>query len=339
MEILLIFNYNTQYDSDLIKFLKKELQSLTRYYLTRSWEGGPHIKVVLDNETDIYQIEKISKSLQIWMTNIPINPMAEEEIITKYKKHASVLSKLEDKEEVSTMEKHGTVRVVDDPFFYHNREITHLFHEIRFDLQDLLSELYFYLIDNKIPIQAAYPILFHYVSETYKVDGMNKGYFSFISHVHGFFELAEKQQLSYNEESFEQYYQNNKTYIDTFAKEHAAFVHKWSEKWKDIFQVIQVKVDDVTDQSYIERIRREFTSIQSNFNNDFHHRFTKYADDERFVYDQSATVYRFLINLLYMSLPFLRISALKKQQFIYMAYRYTEETYQINWREQIGITD
>lgn len=55
-------------------------------------------------------------------------------------------------------------------------------------LQPILEETYLYLYENEIKPEVMYPALFHAVSECYKVDGANKGYFSFISHVQGFLE-------------------------------------------------------------------------------------------------------------------------------------------------------
>src|SRR5690625_99766 len=337
MNTLNIFNYNTNQDAYLISELTNRLLKDERYYLTRSWEGGPHIKVVFDKELDQSKIETIKGFLKPMLAKIAIDQAEEEKLKIKYKKHASVLSKLEDKQSVSTMEKHGAVNIVDDSFFYHNREITEFFHDIRLDMQPLLTDLYLHLRDNFIPIQGAFPALFHYVSEAYKVDDMNKGYFSYISHVHGFFELATKQKLSYSEETFEKYYQSNKTYIKEFEKEYSTFIERWLTKWEELFHLIKRSLPSIIDQTYVERIKEEFNSIESNFDNDFHNRFANYAKEHDFVNNDSATAYRFLINVLYISLPFLKISALKKQQFIYMAYRYTEDKYSINWREQIGV--
>lgn len=337
MNTLIIFNYNTKQDAYLINELTNRLLINDRYYLTRSWESGPHIKVVFDRELDQLKVDTMKKALNPVLTKIAVNQAEEQKIKKKYQKHASVLSELEDKQSASTMQNHGTIRAVEDSFFYHNREITNLFHDIRFELQALLNDLYFHLRDTHIPIQGAFPALFHYVSEAYKVDGMNKGYFSYISHVHGFFELAAKQHLSYSEQTFEAYYQNNKEYIKSYEKEHNQFINTWLLKWEGIFNVIKEKIPYIIDQSYINRMKEEFSSIESHFNNEFHGRFARYAEDNDFVNNDSATAYRFLINVLYLSLPFLKISALKKQQFIYMAYRYTEEKYSINWREQIGV--
>ncbi|UZM98606.1 hypothetical protein OL548_29385 [Lysinibacillus sp. MHQ-1] len=43
-----------------------------------------------------------------------------------------------------------------------------------------------------------------------------------------------------------------------------------------------------------------------------------------FMEKPEATAYRFTVNLLYLLLPYFNISALKKQKYIYMAYRVVE---------------
>ncbi len=337
MKDLLIFNYNSKQDALLVRDLKWILRTVDCYYLSRSWEGGPNIRVTFGRNTDPTKIQEIHELTKLTMKNILIDESEEKQVAEKYKKNASVLAKLEDKGQVSVMEKHGATKVIDNQFFFHNREITDLFNEIRFDLQELVMELYLYLEDNPIAAKEVFPVLFHYVSETYKVNDVNKGYFSFISHVHGFFELSVNQKLSYNESQFEENYQSQKPFLIKFEKEHTWFIQKWFNKWRELFLLLEKIVDGVIDAEYIETMKKTFASLQTNYSNDFHHHFSKYALKEGFVYDDSATAYRFLINLLYMSLPFLRVSALKKQQYIYMAYRYTEDTYNVNWREEIGV--
>ncbi|QAS52240.1 hypothetical protein [Halobacillus litoralis] len=336
MKGLLIFNYNAEEDARLVHKLTTILACVDRYFLSRSWEGGPHLKITFDEDTKASVIRRAKDDINQVMNEILINEELERQLIQKYERNASTLAKLENKEEASAIEEHGTIKMVDHHFFYHNREITDLFNEMRFEARALLTDLYMYIHKHNIKLSHAFPVLFHYVSEVYKEDGKNKGYFSFISHVHGFFELSKKQGLSYSEAEFEKHYQAERSSMVLFAEKHSGFINQWSTYWKKSFHKLKINIDDVIDENYLEEMEESFSSLKE-FTNDFHHRFSDYASKQGFIYDPSATAYRFLINSLYMCLPFLRVSALKKQQFIYMAYRYTEELNDVTWREQIGI--
>jgi len=339
MKDIRIYNFDKSKDTDVIYSLTKYARDVKEFYISRSWELGPHIVITFGETTSLETIEDIKQKLEQDVRMIHVSEVEQGKIRQQYMKSVEAMAALEKKDVHDGFNHHGTVVVVDNAFHYYNTQLTNLIHQMRFELQPLLTDVYWEIHGNaNFPMEALSPVLFHGVSESYKKDQQNKGYFSFISHVHGFFELSKKQSLSFSEEQFEQLFQKNLPAMERATREKAELIEVWTASWKKLFDDYKSLINGQIDEAYKTNIVSSFSDLEEGFTNDFHKRFVEYAKSTDFVNDQDATIYRFVINVLYLSLPFLKISALKKQLFIYMSYRYTEESYGTNWRKEIKVT-
>ncbi|HHK5554028.1 TPA: hypothetical protein ACQUHI_004316, partial [Bacillus tropicus] len=337
MKDIRIYNYKKSKDHYIIRLLREYTKDIGAYYIARSWEHGPHIVVTFSETVPLEEILVLKNNIQQQIDQISIDPEQYEEIKSKYQKSLETIALLEKKEASNVLKEHGTVEIQENKFVYYNQELTNVIHQARIQLQPILEETYLYLYENEIKPEVMYPALFHAVSECYKVDGTNKGYFSFISHVQGFLELSKNQSLKYTESGFEMFFEKNISEVQTFANEHQDFIARWQREWQLIFESYADRIIENIDKQYLKDLETTFSELEGKFKNDFHSKFAMYAKNTNFASNQNATVYRFLINILYLSFPFLKISALKKQLFIYMAYRFTETTYNINWRKEISL--
>lgn len=336
MKNIKIYNYNKSYDKNLIKTIINKLNNRGLYYISRSWENGPHLVITLENEDSSY-IDDVVNKLEEQLLKIPTNEVQIEIIKKQYINNHHRISRLENKAcDETLLKEHGAVEVIDNKLVYLNEGITRIIHNCRFILQPILNELYFKLENELIDMAAIMPILFYEVSECYRENNKNKGFFSYISHVQGFFELSRKQKIPYSEEIFENEYSNIIEKINLYWTFEEEFIGKWRVTWNDIMSKLKEEVPGYIDESYKNILYETFEALEKDYSNDFHKKFVEFAKKTNFIDNVDATAYRFLVNILYLSLPFLRISALKKQKYCYMAYRQTEQIYKLDWREVVS---
>ncbi|MFC7366442.1 MULTISPECIES: hypothetical protein [Bhargavaea] len=338
MKDVKIFNFSKATDTAFVRtviFRAREVR--VPYYISRSWESGPHLAVTFDGSADDFTIEQFAARIRQEAEALPLDPDDELQVREQYRKMVNRIAVLEGKDVPEMMADHGTVEVETNGFHYHNPALTRIIHQMRFELQPVLEEVYFRLHEDGEPMPVLMPLLFHHVSETYRDEGRNKGYFSFISHVQGFLELSEKQNLPYTEADFEKRFRTHEHDIDALDAQGDPHIEHWKEVWGKISDSYKTEIHRNVDEGYLDTIRKSVDDLDAGFRNDFHQQFVHYFRRTGFLADRDATAYRFIINVLYLSLPFLKVSALKKQQFIYMSYRYTETKNARTWREEIGI--
>lgn len=344
MKNIKIYNYNKIYDKDLINIIISSLKNAGEYYISRSWENGPQVIVTLNNNISMQEINDIKNQISIKLSEIPVDKEYLIAIKQQYLRNQQIISKLEKKAcEENTLKPHNTIEIIENEFKYFNEGFTNIIHSCRYTLQPLLNELYFILenetqlrfnLKNKeMNLSKILPVLCHVISECYKYDDKNKGFFSYISHVQGFFELSKKQGVPYSEELFESIFKQNFEHMKSYCSSNDAFLEKWYIAWADIMNKLKIEIPKYMNDSYIKNLFETFNALEQDYDNDFHKNFVRYAKNKDFVNDIEATAYRFLINIFYLSLPFIKVSALKKQIYIYMAYRYAEYVYDIDWRE------
>ena len=335
MKNIKIYNYNKNYDNDLIKAIMNSLKNTNEYYISRSWENGPHIIITLNNNISIQDASNIKSQIATKLAKIPIDKEYVKTIEEQYLKNQHIISKLEKKTyEENLLKNHQTIEIVENKFNYYNDGLTNIIHSCRYMLQPLLNELYLILENKKINSSIRLPVLCYIVSECYKSDKKNKGFFSYISHVQGFFELSKKQGLPYSEEMFETIFKRSFEDMKLYHDSNDSFIEKWSIAWTEIMNKLKTEIPKYIDDNYIKNLHETFSSLEHDYDNDFHKNFVRYAKNKNFANDIEATAYRFLINILYLTFPFIKVSALKKQIYIYMSYRYTEYVYDINWIEK-----
>ncbi|MET3574190.1 hypothetical protein ACFFIY_11980 [Bhargavaea ullalensis] len=338
MKDVKIFNFNRAADTAFVRTLITRAREIgVPYYISRSWESGPHLTVTFDGDAEKTDLERFAGLMNVEADKIPAGAGELARIRAQYEKSAGRIALLEGKAVPAEMAGHGTVRIVDNRFDYHNPGLTRIIHDMRFELQQALEETYFRIHGDGEPATVLMPLLFHHVAETYRESGRNKGYFSFISHVQGFFELAEKQGLPYSEPDFEKQFRIHAHDISMLDAKGDPHIKHWKEVWGKISESYKSEILRHIDESYQETIRQSVGELESGFNNDFHRQFAAFFHRTGFLSNMEAINYRFMVNVLYLSLPFLKVSALKKQQFIYMAYRYNETLTSRTWREEIGI--
>lgn len=336
MKNIKIYNYNKNNDCNIISIIVEALQNKHEYFISRSWENGPHIIISIYDKSLNY-IEKLITDLRNEMYKEKVSEEYIEKLKKQYINNGKIISELENKgQNYNVLKEHGTIEIVDNDFNYYNTELTMAIQRSRFELQPLLNELYFILENKNISKETIMPILFHEISECYKDDNKNKGFFSYVSHVQGFFELSKNQKLPFSETKFYQMYDENFEKIDEFYHSENEFVNKWRTQWEDLMGSLKEYSERCIDDNYKQNIYEAFSKLKKQYENDFHRNFVKYANENDFVNNIDATAYRFLVNIIYLSLPFLKISALKKQKYIYMAYRYTNYIYGIDWRDIVN---
>jgi hypothetical protein len=337
MKDIRIYNFDKSKDFQLIQSIVSQMRDVKDFYISRSWERGPHIVVTFGDSVGENLLFDFKNEIQKKVNQIHVSEKESLKIKEQYTKSLRSIAVLEQKNAIDQFNNHGDIEINETTFSYFNQDLTNIIHNMRFDLQPILQEVYFYVNDRDIQLYEFYPILFHSVSETYKEDGRNKGYFSFISHVHGFLELAAKQNLNFTENTFEEMFTNQFSKIQENENEHYEMIMKWQKTWSMIYEKYKPLIIDKVDNDYNDNIDKTIRELEKNFTNDFHKSFVMYYKDNEFISNTDATTYRFIVNVLYLSLPFLKISALKKQHLIYMSYRFTEEKYNLRWRKELGI--
>lgn len=338
MKDVKIFNFSKATDTAFVRTVIIRARDVrVPYYISRSWESGPHLAVTFDGSADDTAIEQFASGMRREAEAVQPDPRDDLQVREQYRKMVNRIAVLEEKDAPETMADHGTVKVEENRFHYHNPALTRIIHQMRFELQPVLEKVYFRLHEDGEPMPVLMPLLFHHVSETYRDQGRNKGYFSFISHVQGFLELSEKQNLPYTEADFEKRFRTHEHDIGALDAQGDPHIEQWKEVWGKISDSYKTEIHRNIDEGYLDTIRQSVDELDAGFQNDFHQQFIHYFRRTGFLADRDATAYRFIINVLYLSLPFLRVSALKKQQYIYMAYRYNETKNARTWREEIGI--
>lgn len=339
MKQICIYNFVKSFDKEILYGIIDLMKGKDKYFLSRNWEGGPHVQLILSDNFTNKEIDTISQKLRIILSDKTISKELEESIKEKYEESSKILFKLENKKEKREMRNHGYVEVRDCEFYYHNNAITSLFVKKRFELQGLITKTFLVVKRDNIDISHLFPVIFSKISDVYNIDGVNKGYFSFISHVHGFFELSSKQNKDINEKKFEEIYVNNLESIKANTIKYNKLVEDWYESFNSIYNHIQLNLNNILDEEYKSNLKETVSELEIGFKNDFHNNFVKFSKNTEFMENDKVTAYRFLVNLLYLTLPFFGISAYKKQQYIYMAYRIIEEKKGLTWREEIGIVN
>lgn len=339
MKQICIYNFVKSFDKEIVYRIIDLMKGKDNYFLSRNWEGGPHVQLILSEEFTDKEIDIISEKLKIILSDKTISKELEESIKEKYEESSKILFRLENKKEKREMRNHGYVEVRDYEFYYHNNAMTSLFIEKRFELQELIIKTFLIVKRDNIDISHLFPVIFSKISDVYSIEGINKGYFSFISHVHGFFELSSKQNKDINESKFEEIYMKNIESIKENSTKYSELVEEWYESFNLIYEDIKLNLSSILDEAYKINLKETISELEIGFQNDFHKNFVKFSKNTEFMENDKVTAYRFLLNLLYLILPFFSISAYKKQQYIYMAYRIIEEKKGLTWREEIGIVN
>jgi hypothetical protein len=331
-----IYNYDRSLEETLLLFIELLMDGHSNF-ISKSWEGGPHLQIVTRSKPTKEIISKLKKKLDQLIDQHPLEASYVKKIQNQYERNLSLLSKLENKKQIKKIREHGEVEVCPFEFFFHNQLMTQLYVGERFKLNQLLMDTKKYLITENLSEAELFPLIFAKISNVYQQNGNNKGYFSFISHVHGFFELSEKQDRPYSESVFEKIYQEKQLKFEYLKKIHSKILERWANQFSQFYYDCLEQVDQLVDEAYRSELERTITELEKNFQNDFHQNFVHYSRQKNFMENSEATAYRFTINLLYLVLPFFNISALKKQQYLYLAYREVEKEKGITWREELGL--
>ena len=337
MKDIRIYNFDRSQDFLVIQSIVSHMRDVKEFYISRSWDRGPSVVVTFGENVDENSLLTFKSQIQNVMKKIHVSDEDSVKVKEQYMKSLRSIAELEQKNAFEQFKNHGDIEISDNTFSYFNPALTEIIHNMRFDLQPVLQEIYLYTNERDVQLYDLYPVLFHNVSELYKEGTKNKGYFSYISHVHGFLELAGKQSLNFTEDSFEEMFTNHFPKMKDNENEHFEIIMKWEEAWQLIYKKYKPLIIGNVDNEYNNNIDKTISELEQNFTNDFHERFVMYYKSTDFVSNMDATTYRFIVNVLYLSLPFLKISALKKQHLIYMSYRFTEEKYNLKWREELGV--
>ncbi|MFD1900436.1 hypothetical protein GQR36_11340 [Enterococcus termitis] len=119
-----------------------------------------------------------------------------------------------------------------------------------------------YLITENLSEAELFPLIFAKISNVYQQNGDNKGYFSFISHVHGFLELSEKQDRPYSESVFEKIYQEKQLKFEYLKKIHSKILERWANQFSQFYYDCLEQVDQLVDEAYRSELERTITELE-----------------------------------------------------------------------------
>jgi len=333
-----IYNYDTNLEWKILKEIENIIES-EDYFVSKNWEGGPHIQIVSkkypsedmmlelkENLNGIFKLSRISKEEENKTKNI-------------YQKGQKKMANLEQKSSVRDIRAHGIVEILEYNFFYHSKKLTELYIGERIRSHKLLMKTRKLIEDEEVLTDMLFPVIFSKISNIYKENEKNKGYFSYVSHVQGFFELSKKQEKPFCEEQFEKVYQEKCEAMRKTKIKYLEVIEEWFDYFRGCYEAYLQQLNELVDDSYYEELSVAVSQMEGKFNNEFHKNFVRYSKEINFTRNPKATAYRITINLLYLLLPFFNISALKKQIYIYMAYRDVEEQKRLTWREELKIVN
>lgn len=331
-----IYNYDKLLEEPLLSFIHTMMKK-TKYFLSKSWEGGPHIQLVTEEKLTDSKFNQLKNHIVKLKRSHFLDEAYISRVKLQYEQNAQLLSNLENKTFVKRIRDHGEVEICLFEFDFQNAELTQLYLLERFEINQLLIDTKSYLLEKNVTEEELFPLIFAQVSEIYHDKGNNKGYFSFISHVQGFFELSDKQQMPYSEALFEEMYQKKNAGFEMIKITHSQLIKRWGEQFSKFYERCLSQIDQLVSEEYKVTLDNTIVELKNNFQNDFHKNFVSYAKQNNFMEKPEATAYRFTINLLYLTLPLFNISALKKQKYIYMAYREVEKRKGKTWKEELNI--
>ncbi|ACA41486.1 hypothetical protein J2D69_17080 [Lysinibacillus sphaericus] len=331
-----IYNYDSSLEQSLL-LLIDDMWNTNQYFVSKGWEGGPHIQLVTKNKISQSEYKTLKKRVHQLIEERPLDKSYMDQVKKKYEQSSLLISNLENKKSERAIREHGEIDI--HPYFleFHNERLTNLYMNERFRHYQLLLDTRKYIEAQNIRLDELFPLIFSRISDIYHEKNNNKGYFSFVSHVHGFFELSAKQEKPYNENLFETLYVERQLGFEIAEKAHSQLINRWYKYFSEFYGCCLSQVDELLDDHYKAELARTIEELEKNFKNDFHRNFVAYSKKNNFMEKPEATAYRFTVNLLYLLLPYFNISALKKQKYIYMAYRVVESKKGMTWREELGL--
>lgn len=331
-----IYNYDSSLEQSLL-LLIDEMWEGNQYFVSKSWEGGPHIQLITKNKILNSEYIDLKKRVCHLIEEKPLDKSYIEKVKKKYNQSFQLISNLENKKNERVIRDHGEMEVYPFLFHFHNERITNLYVNERFRHYQLLLDTRKYIETQNVSVEELFPLIFSRISDIYHKENNNKGYLSFVSHVQGFFELSEKQKKPYTEKSFETLYLDKEPGFEVTEKVHSQLINRWVKYFSEFYGRCLSQMDEVLDNNYKVELNRTIEELEKNFENVFHRNFVRYSKSNNFMENPEATAYRFTVNLLYLILPYFNISALKKQKYIYMAYRVVEKNKGMTWREELGL--
>lgn len=331
-----IYNYDSTLEQSLLSLIDDMLKG-TPYFVSKGWEGGPHIQLITKNKILDFEYTALENRVGRLIEENPLDKSYIEKVKKKYHQSFQLISNLESKKNERVIREHGEIDIFPYSFHFHNERITSLYVAERFRHYQLLLDTRKYLETQKVSVEELFPLIFSRVSDIYHEENNNKGYLSFVSHVQGFFELSAKQKKPYTEKSFEALYLEKQTGFKDSKQAHSQLINRWFEYFSEFYGCCLSQMDELIDDDYKAELARTIEELEKNFENDFHRNFVGYSKRNNFMENPEATAYRFTVNLLYLILPYFNISALKKQKYIYMAYREVEKNKGKTWREELNL--
>ncbi|MCT6815556.1 MULTISPECIES: hypothetical protein [Lysinibacillus] len=331
-----IYNYDSSLEQSLL-LLIDELWDKHQYFVSKGWEGGPHIQLITKNKISQSEYDALKKRVSQLIEEQPLDKSYIDQVKKKYEQSSRLLSNLENKKNERAIREHGEMDIYPYYLPVHNERLTNLYMNERFRHYPLLLDTRKYIEAQSISVEELFPLIFSRISDVYHETNNNKGYFSFVSHVQGFFELSAKQEKPYTEKLFETFYLEKQSGLEAAEKAHSPIINRWFNYFTEFYGCCLSQVDELLDNHYKAELTRTIEELEKNFKNEFHKNFVAYSKKNNFMENPEATAYRFTVNLLYLLLPYFNISALKKQKYIYMAYRIVESKKGMTWREELGL--
>ncbi|MGE7984979.1 hypothetical protein [Lysinibacillus fusiformis] len=331
-----IYNYDSSLEQSLL-LLIDELWDEHQYFVSKGWEGGPHIQLITKNKISQAEYDALKKRVNQLIEEQPLDKSYIDQVKKKYEQSSRLLSNLENKKNERAIREHGEMDVYPYYLPVHNERLTNLYMNERFRHYPLLLDTRKYVEAQNISVEELFPLIFSRISDVYHETNNNKGYLSFVSHVQGFFELSAKQEKPYTEKLFETFYLEKQSGFEVAEKAHSPIINRWFNYFTEFYGCCLSQVDELLDEHYKAELTHTIEELEKNFKNDFHRNFVAYSKENNFMENPEATAYRFTVNLLYLLLPYFNISALKKQKYIYMAYRIVESKKGMTWREELGL--
>ncbi|MFJ8514977.1 hypothetical protein [Lysinibacillus xylanilyticus] len=331
-----IYNYDSSLEQSLL-LLIDDMWEGNQYFVSKSWEGGPHIQLITKNKILNTEYTALEKRVCHLIKEKPLDKSYIEKVKKKYNESFQLISDLENKKNERVIREHGEMDIYPYSFHFHNERITSLYVNERFRHYQLLLDTKKYVETQNVSVEELFPLIFSRISDIYHEENNNKGYLSFVSHVQGFFELSAKQKKPYTEKSFETLYLEKQSGFEVAQQAHSQLINRWFKYFSEFYGRCLSQMDELIDDHYKAELARTIEELDKNFENDFHRNFVRYSMRNNFMENPEATAYRFTVNLLYLILPYFNISALKKQKYIYMAYRVVEKNKGMTWREELDL--
>ncbi|MFB5555324.1 hypothetical protein ACE41A_10360 [Bacillus cytotoxicus] len=314
--------------------LEKEVPG--NYFLDTDWLKGPSILITLrEKESEERLADQVKQYVEHYKNENSVDPVVIETIKRKYEKEQKRLIDLELRTaENIEMKDDGVVEIGEGKSGVYNSEYhRQLFHRFRFLSQPVNNKLLKEISDmNEKERTKLFTEMFLYIATLFN-GNITQGYISYLSHVMGFFSRLKLEGHDENvKERFDDLY--NKLFkeeVINYTQETKSALSEWKEVWKTISDDMRAdfkKEKFIDDKNLDLNIQYQmFKKHISKMDNPFHNLLLEKGDLEALMMSDEMIIYRNIINLFYITLPFFEQGMLKKHFYGYCAIKHVEENY------------